>query len=160
MAVYFIREQPEEYIKVGVSRNPPTRVRNLQTGNPRPLELLGWIQTDGDQDFQLAGMLHSRFEQFRVSGEWFEINTGVVFDELRKAGINGFVAKNADSFEITGRDRDGIPEFLGVCNWVDLEFYECCPYCGCMCGMHEQEASGMFHCLHCDELTSFDDLPD
>lgn len=159
MSVYFIREQPEEYIKVGVSRSPPKRVKNLQTGNPRVLELLGWIQTEG-QDYELEAILHSKLESYCVLGEWFDIDTGVVLDLLRRAGIAGFVAKNADAFEITGRDRDGVPEYLGVCKWVDLELYECCPYCGCMCGMHEQEASGMFHCLNCDELTLFDELPD
>ncbi|CAE6861530.1 hypothetical protein R69746_07841 [Paraburkholderia aspalathi] len=60
MAVYFIREQPEENIKIGVSKRPPSRLRNLQTGNPRLLELLGWIETEGRSDFELEASLHSK----------------------------------------------------------------------------------------------------
>lgn len=42
--------------------------------------------------------------------------------------------------------------------WGDLEIYECCPFCGCLCGMHFQDASQMYHCLNCDTLTDFSDL--
>ena len=56
------------------------------------------------------------------------------------------MAKNADAFEIIGRDRDGIPEYLGVWNWGDLELENACPFGGCLCGMHFQDASSMYWC--------------
>ena len=75
-----------------------------------------------------------------------------------QAGSNGFVAKNADAFEVTGFDKNAVPEYLGVWKWGDLELEECCPYCGSFCGMHYQEASCMYHCLNCDTLADFSDL--
>jgi hypothetical protein len=73
-------------------------------------------------------------------------------------GRAGFVAKNADAFQIVGYDRDAIPEYLGVWEWADLEIDECCPFCGCLCGMHFQEASQMYYCIRCDTLTDFSEL--
>lgn len=35
-------------------------------------------------------------------------------------------------------------EYLGVWEWVDLEIDECCPFCGCLCGIHFQQASQMY----------------
>ncbi|OAI58930.1 hypothetical protein RSP795_22300 [Ralstonia solanacearum] len=160
MAVYFIREkQPDDLIKIGVSIAPPKRTKHLQTGNPRPLELLGWIFTDDRNDFALERELHAKYASNLINGEWFSISTGLVLDELKRAGARGFVATNDNAFAILDWDQDGIPEYVGVCKWVDLEFCECCPYCGCMCGMHEVSDTNAFHCLHCDTLTDFDDLP-
>ena len=166
MAVYFVRQQPDELIKIGVARKPPRRLRDLQTGNPCRLELLGWIQADRLASYELEAMLHERYRDKHHSGEWFTITTGSVLDELTRAGINGFVAKNpagtdaSDAFEILGRDGDGIPEYAGVCHWVSLEVYECCPSCGCMCRMHDVSDTGLYSCQNCDEMTSFDDLPE
>lgn len=38
---------------------------------------------------------------------------------------------------------------LGVWKWADLEIDDCCPFWGCPCGMHFQEASqmGLQHAL-------------
>ena len=69
-----------------------------------------------------------------------------------------FVAKNADAFQIISYDRDAIPEYLGVWEWGDLELDECCPFCGCLCGMHFQDAAQMYHCLNCGTLTDFSQL--
>ncbi len=47
MPVYFIGEDENECspIKIGVAKNIAVRKRNLQTGNPLGLRLLGWIDT-------------------------------------------------------------------------------------------------------------------
>ena len=73
-------------------------------------------------------------------------------------GKVGLYHPQIDALEVVGYDRDGIPEYMGVCEWADFEFYECCPFCGCFCGMHFQEASYMYHCVNCDTLTNFEDL--
>ena len=51
-----------------------------------------------------------------------------------------------------------VPEYLGVWEWGDLEIEECCPFCGCLCGMHFQDASQMYYCLNCDTLTDFSEV--
>lgn len=43
-----------------------------------------------------------------------------VLPVLMRAGHHGFVAKNADAFQIVRYDRDAVPEYLGVWEWSDL----------------------------------------
>lgn len=155
MPVYFLGEDENgcSPIKIGVAKNIDRRKQPLQTGNPLELRLLGWIKSD--DDFQLERQLQKHFEPVRARGEWFHIEPAHVLPFLVQAGQNGFVAKNADAFQLTGYDCDALPEYLGVWEWADLETEECCPFCGCRCGMHFQEASQMYHCIRCDTLTDF-----
>lgn len=158
MPVYFLGEDENGCtpIKIGVAKDITRRRRALQTGNPLELRLLGWIVSD--DDFGLERELHQWFEHQRARGEWFDIEPVEFLPHLVSAGQRGFVAKNADAFQITGYDSDAIPEYLGVWKWADLEIDECCPFCGCLCGMHFQEASQMYHCIQCDTLTDFSGL--
>lgn len=133
-----------------------SRKRKLQTGNPLTLQLVGWIVSDDDR--RLERDLHERFGHRRSRGEWFWIEPADVLPHLVHAGQQGFVCKNADAFQIIGYDSDAVPEYLGVWHWADLEIDECCPFCGCLCGMHFQEASQMYHCIQCDTLTAFSDM--
>ena len=102
--------------------------------------------------------IHRHFSHLRGSGEWFTLDPADILPILEHFGIDGFVGTTDDSFEVTGHDRDGVPEYLGVWSWGDLEWDECCPFCGSFCGMHFQNASSMYHCLNCDTLTTFDFL--
>ena len=147
MPVYFLGEDDNgcSPIKVGVAKDIGRRKSDLQTGNPLELKLLGWI-TSAD-DFETERDLHRRLASRRGRGEWFYIEPADVLPFLMEVGQRGFVAKNADAFEITGYDRDAIPEYLGVWEWADLEIDECCPFCGCLGGMHFQEASQMHYCI-------------
>lgn len=106
----------------------------------------------------LENALHNHFADKRQRGEWFEIEAADILPILTKAGRNGFVGKNADAFQIVGYDKDAVSEYLGVWEWGALELNECCPFCGCLCGMHFQEASQMYHCISCDTLTDFSEL--
>lgn len=158
MPVYFIGEQESNCcrIKIGVAKDIEGRRSNLQTGNPSELCLLGWINTE--ETFALERNLHRLFHDTHVRGEWFAIQPADVLPILQRAFRDGFVAKNADAFQIVGYDRDAVPEYIGVWEWGDLEIDECCPFCGCMCGMAFQDASQMYHCISCDALTDFSEL--
>lgn len=50
------------------------------------------------------------------------------------------------------------PNISAFGNGADLEIDECYPFCGCLCGMHFQEASQMYYCIQCDTLTNFSEL--
>lgn len=158
MPVYFIGEYENGCcpIKIGVARDIQVRQRNLQTGNPLELRLLGWI--DAVDSFQLERQLHQHFNASRGRGEWFEIEPADILPVLMSAGLDGFVVKNADAYQIVGYDSDAVPEYLGVWEWGNLEINECCPFCGCLCGMHFQEASYMYHCINCDSLSDFSEI--
>ena len=158
MPVYFIGESESgcSPIKIGVAKNIASRKRNLQTGNPSELKLIGWIETA--DAFKLERSLHQHFESTHVRGEWFALEPADILPILQRAGLDGFVTKNTDAFQIIGYDKDAVPEYLGVWEWGDLEIDECCPFCGCLNGMHFQDAPQMYHCLACDTLTDFSEL--
>lgn len=154
MPVYFILDPNSEQVKIGRAQNVHKRNKDLQTGNPGLLQLLGWIFVDND--VRVEQRLHQQYQYQRGLGEWFHIGLTEVLNELKRE--QGFVPTPKDSFEIVGYDRDAIPEYVGVCIWNNFEIYECCPFCGCLCGMHEQEETGMYHCINCDAYTNFDFL--
>lgn len=159
MPVYFIGQVMSNnctHIKIGRTSDISRRRGQLQTGSPYPLEIMGWIHSDNDA--ALERQLHLDFATRRQVGEWFQIEPGEILPILMAEGDNGFIAKNADAFEIAGHDRHGVPEYLGVWAWGELEFQDCCPFCGCFCGMQYQEASSMYYCMSCDTLTDFSEL--
>jgi hypothetical protein len=121
MPVYFIGQEEKACspIKIGVAKNISVRKRNLQTGNLSDLRLLGWIEVA--DAFRLERHLHQHFEAIHVRGEWFAIKPADILPILISTGRDGFVAKNADAFQIVGYDRDAIPEYLGLWEWADLE---------------------------------------
>ena len=68
MYIYAIREIDTGRLKLGISRNPSERLKQLQTGNSSKLELVAYKKADGFQDEQLA---HSQNKDYWVRGEWF-----------------------------------------------------------------------------------------
>jgi hypothetical protein len=62
---YFIQAGPDGDIKIGISQDPESRRRTLQTGNARQLVILAAIAGDFERHF------HHRFRRFRLNGEWF-----------------------------------------------------------------------------------------
>lgn len=66
--VYFIGEElGGDLIKIGWSRNPVARLRQLQTGNATPLKFIGCVAANR----QIEPALHRLFSTASVSGEWF-----------------------------------------------------------------------------------------
>lgn len=61
-------------VKIGWSRTPEKRVRQLQTGSPQALRLLH--KHPGPKD--LEAFLHAEFADLRMQGEWFRIEEPVV----------------------------------------------------------------------------------
>lgn len=67
--IYFIEGRHTGLIKVGFTEHDPkVRLRDLQTGSPDTLSLIGVV--DGDQ--KLERELHDSFVLFWHHGEWFE----------------------------------------------------------------------------------------
>ncbi|WP_087866098.1 GIY-YIG nuclease family protein [Comamonas thiooxydans] len=151
MPVYFIRHGNTGPIKIGRASEVKRRIGQLQTGNPTTLQLLGWLVPSCDD--AMERQLHLLYAEYRVRGEWFEIDQNHVLSQLQKH--NGFVPKKGDAFEIVGYNRDGIPEYAGVCEWADFEIDECCPFCGCLCGMHQVSEYTVFSCTNCQSITDF-----
>lgn len=75
--VYFIRSG--DRVKIGfTTHDPRERLRELQTGNPTRLELLGaaWASMHAEQQ------LHRRYAAQRVGGEWFDLTDAHVTEAM------------------------------------------------------------------------------
>ena len=65
--IYFLQGEFTGLIKIGFSSNPKRRLEVLSAGSSEPIRFLA--VTRGDQD--LENLLHQRFRDARVHGEWF-----------------------------------------------------------------------------------------
>ena len=69
MYVYAIRETETGRVKLGISRDPEARLRQLQTGNSQELELVAFRKAENRFDDERA--LHTDASDYRIRGEWF-----------------------------------------------------------------------------------------
>lgn len=68
--LYLIRCQ--DYHKIGIANDVESRLAQLSTGNPYPLEV---VSVYGFQNAQpVEASLHQRFSASRIRGEWFRLN--------------------------------------------------------------------------------------
>jgi integrase len=65
--VYFIRAGDSGAVKIGRSRRPLVRFADLQTSSAEPLRLVLAYRASAAEE----RMLHHRFRDHRISGEWF-----------------------------------------------------------------------------------------
>ena len=73
--VYLIGQLNEENkYKIGSTRAKDinTRLKQLQTGNPNPLILKDFHETD--RPFKMEAMLHNKYQFQNVNGEWYELD--------------------------------------------------------------------------------------
>jgi hypothetical protein len=119
MSIYFIYEQPEfspksfltnidsvKEFKIGESKNPVARCKNLQTGNKRRLVIYKTVFCGTKPAAQaLEATIHERYTHKRISGEWYTITKNEIdalcdeIDRLHKAELQ--VAHNHYFTEIT-----------------------------------------------------------
>jgi hypothetical protein len=66
--IYVIGERRTGIVKIGTNVNPFARLKELQAGNPRPLDVL--VTLPGDRRDEAA--LHRAFADLCVGGEWFD----------------------------------------------------------------------------------------
>lgn len=67
--VYAFRAGNTNRYKIGRAQNVETRRKQLQTGCPDELELVGTIEGDAAR---IETDLHQMFSEYRTTGEWFE----------------------------------------------------------------------------------------
>lgn len=72
--VYFIQMGEDGPIKIGRADRPSSRLRELQTGNPHKLRLIGKFKAPRDAE----PLLHSLFPHHRLEGEWFKPDSEIL----------------------------------------------------------------------------------
>jgi len=152
MPVYFISENENgDYdnlrIKIGISGDVPKRLKQLRTGSPYKLKLMGWIQAENDR--KLEKELHDKYKDFNTHLEWFELGVEDILEELKLHSTDSYISVNDNAFEVTSYDRKGVPEFVGAWQWTEVEFDEFCPSCGWGGGLDYNENYGGERCLNC-----------
>ena len=75
--LYVIGDRERKVCKIGISANPYERLKRLQTGYPWTLDI--WLELMIDAPEKVEKILHTRFADFRLNGEWFD---AVVFKQL------------------------------------------------------------------------------
>lgn len=76
--LYVIRSGTSDFIKIGVSNDPESRLYSLQTGSPVPLSII--FKCIGD--YRLESVLHKRLEDYKIRGEWYNISEAKLFEHL------------------------------------------------------------------------------
>jgi hypothetical protein len=72
--IYFIQGQCGGAIKIGYSKKPELRLKELQTGYPDTLRIL--LMVPGNETDEAA--FHTMFADFRLKGEWFKPDPYIV----------------------------------------------------------------------------------
>ena len=75
--IYFFPERGKENaaIKIGYSKDPVKRIKQLQTGHPTKIGSEGWILAGTEKDAKrMEQVFHAMFgkERIRENGEWFK----------------------------------------------------------------------------------------
>ena len=68
--VYAMKEVGTGNIKIGISKDPQERLRQLQTGNSNELQLVAYREATNER-FKDETEAHKANSQYRIRGEWF-----------------------------------------------------------------------------------------
>jgi phage anti-repressor protein len=69
MFVYAIQEFESGKLKIGISANPNTRLKQLQVGNPNKLRIVAIRKAPNR--FHTEKQFHKNAEKYHIRGEWF-----------------------------------------------------------------------------------------
>ena len=84
-SVYLINMVGTSFYKIGVATNAKKRVKELQTGNPLPLEVTYEARVTDAYGFELA--LHKKFDDYRIQNEWFELTDARLTEVLSELKV-------------------------------------------------------------------------
>jgi hypothetical protein len=90
--IYFISPKNEDGItKIGISKNPFSRLRSLQTSHYKDLVLNlffgAWHRRDA---ICIEKEIHSKLDMYRLRGEWFNINHSMCWEFFDKKEMQYF----------------------------------------------------------------------
>lgn len=85
MFIYAIGTDTKQ--KIGFSKNPETRLKQLQTGNAEQLNLHHYIEVPDDRTRLLERFLHKDIGYKKLKGEWFNMTKQEAVDYLIFAKI-------------------------------------------------------------------------
>lgn len=69
--IYLIQSLENSYYKIGVSKHPNKRIKELQTGNSSGLKLVETYQSEFAHKIEKS--LQNRYAHLKKEGEWFDL---------------------------------------------------------------------------------------
>lgn len=69
--VYLIKSEASGYCKIGVSKNPNKRIKQLQTGNSDKIYLVDKYKSEIYK--KIENVFHTTYSHLKVNGEWFDL---------------------------------------------------------------------------------------
>lgn len=133
--VYLIQDS-NYLVKIGVTSNLNLRVHHIGSSHDNPIKLIYSIDCpDMESARKLESMLHNRYSQFRVTGEWFkDIADKVINDLIWALAIAPNISKvNKHDHIITKLQEDIKPKPNRVTytrTWVNGKCKYICSECG------------------------------
>ncbi|MCD7996357.1 MAG: GIY-YIG nuclease family protein [Clostridiales bacterium] len=106
--VYFIYNKVTKLTKIGKSADPFKRLKELNSlfvnhfGLADSLEMLRIVFVPSGNDYKVEHLFHEKFNDYRVHGEWFNIDRDVIFDLLPE-----FISYDSDGL----LENEGFDEF-------------------------------------------------
>lgn len=94
--VYLAKQESDNVYKIGCSKDPQKRVKQLQTGSSDKIELVSKFRSK--YAHKVEKTLHRLHNTENVSGEWFrmDMNANDFLKECAKIDYNlGFIEENA-----------------------------------------------------------------
>jgi len=83
--IYVVQASSGE-VKIGISSNVRKRIESLKTSSPLPLNAVFTAQTNDAKSVEK--IVHAKFRQNRVQGEWFKIDSQCAVDAITEAIAN------------------------------------------------------------------------
>lgn len=108
--VYFIADKAMQTVKIGYSKNPWARVKDLQTGRATKLSVVATVKTTDSSE----STVHKLFEEERQSGEWFTSSPRIqsLIEAIKRKevkdvdGVVSYVATTVATTKETETDTD------------------------------------------------------
>lgn len=102
--------------KIGKSKDPKRRLQSLKTANPH-VKLVAY--GDGVKE----KVLHNKYDNKRINGEWFRLNNKDVENIIRSLHSGKHVEKDSNNYndKLYHRIRFGKYKGLHVCDFTERE---------------------------------------
>lgn len=72
--LYFISNERQKVVKIGIAKNPEKRLKTFQTAHYEKLIILKVVSVSNRTlAFQLETALHQKFQKYHIRGEWFKL---------------------------------------------------------------------------------------
>lgn len=83
MYVYIIHHRETSMIKIGLSDDPMSRLKEIQTGNGNALTLRYVLACPSRESASsIERLLHKRYGRYRATGEWFKVPCETVISDI------------------------------------------------------------------------------